>query len=338
MRTIISLLLAATALSANPARADVYTANEAGDGLSVYSANGHVTSFPLGLPLAAHNVQFAEQASTQKRLLLMTAGAAHKAKSHNMHGNPLGELVVFDADNPAQGPLWHLPVGNHPAHVVASPDGQTAYVTLTEDNRLAIVDLTTRQITGTINTGTGPHGLRLDAKGQHALIANMSAGSVSWIDLKTGQAIYEFQTGGQPIQTAISPDGQTGYVTLAGSNQLAVLDLVQPAIRSRIELTYAPAQVFVTQSHILVAQQGSANTPGNLLSIFDRANVHQISEVPVCKGPHGVTSNADESKAYVSCVYDNSMATIDLPSATLESTQPGGQNPNGISWSASTRP
>ncbi len=333
MRTHLSLLLAAIALYAGPAGADVYTANEAGDGLTVYSANAPATSFPLTLPLAAHNVQYVEQAATHQHLLLMTAAPLHHDGGHAMHDMPAGELVVFDADQLAQGPLWHLPVGTHPAHVVASPDGQTAYVTLTGDSRLAVIDLATRQITSAIPTGAGPHGLRLDAQGRHALIANMGGGSVSWLDLANGQSVYEFNTGGQPIQTALSPDGQTGYVTLAGLNQLAVLDLAQHRIGSRITLTYAPAQVFATPHYILVAQQGNASAPGNLLSIFDRASTRLIRDVPVCRGPHGVTASADEQKAFVSCVYDNSMATIDLPSASVESTQPGGQQPNGISWS-----
>lgn len=338
MRLHLALLLAATALYAGPAGADVYTANEAGDGLTVYHANGPAISYPLTLPLVAHNVQYVEQPATQQHLLLMTAAAPHHAAGHAMHDMPTGELVVFDADHLAQGPLWHLPVGTHPAHVVASPDGQTAYVTLTGENRIVIVDLSTRQITGTINTGTGPHGLRLSADGQHALVANMKAGSVSWLDLATGQPAGDIQTGGTPIQTALSPDGQTGYVTLAGSNQLAVLDLAQRAIHSRIALTYAPAQVFVTPHYILVAQQGNASAPGNLLSVFDRASTRLIRDVAVCRGPHGVTASADEQKAYVSCVYDNSMASIDLPSARLDNTQPGGQQPNGISWSPLTAP
>jgi YVTN family beta-propeller protein len=338
MRIHLSLLLVATTLYTGPARADVYTANEAGDGLTVYHTSGPVTSFPLILPLTAHNVQYVEQPATQQHLLLMTAAATHHADGHALHDIPKGELVVFDADHLDQGPLWHLPVGTHPAHVVASPDGQKAYVTLTDENRIVIIDLTTRQITGTISTGAGPHGLRLSADGQHALVANMNAGSVSWLDLSAGQPTGEIQTGGTPIQTALSPNGQIGYVTLAGSNQLAVLDLTQQTIRSRIALTYAPAQVFVTPSYILVAQQGNASAPGNLLSIFDRASTRLIRDVPVCRGPHGVTASADEQKAYISCVYDNSLATVDLPSATLNSTQPGGQQPNGISWSAFTSP
>ena len=343
MQIHLPLLIAATVLYAGPAAADVYTANEAGDGLTVYSSSGPGTSFPLTLPLVAHNVQYVERPDTAQpgvlqHLLLMTAVSMHHTVDHSMHDMAAGELFVFDAEKLTQGPLWHLPVGTHPAHVVASPDGQTAYVTLTGENRVVIIDLSTRQITSTISTGAGPHGLRLSADGQRALVANMNAGSVSWLDLESGQTVGEIQTGGQPIQSALSPDGQTGYVTLAGNNQLAVLDLAHLSIRSRIALTYAPAQVFVTPSYILVAQQGNANAPGNLVSIFDHASTRLIRDVPVCRGPHGVTASADEQKAYVSCVYDNSMATIDLPSATLERTQPGGEQPNGISWSAITTP
>ena len=55
--------------------------------------------------------------------------------------------------------LKRLPVGRAPSGILMVPDGTRAYVALTGENSLAIIDLKTLTATGRIPTGQGPDGM-----------------------------------------------------------------------------------------------------------------------------------------------------------------------------------
>jgi YVTN family beta-propeller protein len=68
-----------------------------------------------------------------------------------------GDLVVVDAKTRVQ--LARLPLGPSPEGILMAPDGAHAYVAVTGDNHVAVVDLRTLTVTATIETGTGPDGM-----------------------------------------------------------------------------------------------------------------------------------------------------------------------------------
>ncbi len=309
-------------------QAEVYTADEASQSLTVLGMPvGQSPGQRIELPIVPHNVQYV--AATH---LLLVTGMMPQAGHHHTEVAP-GALLAFDVRNLKAGPLWQMSVGQHPAHVVADPEGLFAYVTLTNEDRVAVIDLLQHKEVASIPTGEGPHGLRLTADGHFALVANMKAGSVSWLDLVRRQSVAQISTGGVPIQTAVSPDGKSGYVTLADSNQLAVLDMEKQAVERTLPLTYSPAQVYLSGSFVLVAQQGSRTMPGHLLSVFQSRNWNKQTDIKVGQGPHGVAADADGHYAYVTNVYDNSVSVIDLQMNNVSATVAVGSQPNGISIS-----
>jgi len=68
-----------------------------------------------------------------------------------------GELVVVDAR--ARVEVKRLPLGRSPEGILVEPGGARAYVAVTGDNVVAVVDLKTLQVIGRIETGTGPDGM-----------------------------------------------------------------------------------------------------------------------------------------------------------------------------------
>lgn len=67
-----------------------------------------------------------------------------------------GELVIFDAAKRAE--LKRLKVGRSPTGILI-PDNQHAYIAVSGDNRIAVVDLKSLSITKTIATGNSPDGM-----------------------------------------------------------------------------------------------------------------------------------------------------------------------------------
>src|SRR5580693_1479122 len=68
-----------------------------------------------------------------------------------------GELVFVDAARRTE--RKRLKVGKGPEGTLVQPDGAKAYVALSGENAVAVIDLKTLEVTGKIATGNGPDGL-----------------------------------------------------------------------------------------------------------------------------------------------------------------------------------
>jgi YVTN family beta-propeller protein len=68
-----------------------------------------------------------------------------------------GELVILDVATRKEAK--RLKLGRNPEGILVAPDGLRAYVAVNGDNKVAIVDLKTLDVTGHLMTGTGPDGM-----------------------------------------------------------------------------------------------------------------------------------------------------------------------------------
>jgi YVTN family beta-propeller protein len=68
-----------------------------------------------------------------------------------------GELVIVDSITRKE--RKRLKVGQGPEGTLVQPDGAKAYVALSRDNAVAVIDLKTLEVIGRIATGNGPDGL-----------------------------------------------------------------------------------------------------------------------------------------------------------------------------------
>jgi YVTN family beta-propeller protein len=68
-----------------------------------------------------------------------------------------GELVVVDAASRKE--RKRINIGRNPQGIVVVPDGSRAYVALSGDNQIAVLDLRTLEVIGHIATGNSPDGM-----------------------------------------------------------------------------------------------------------------------------------------------------------------------------------
>jgi len=72
--------------------------------------------------------------------------------------DPAGnELVVVDAASRKERKRIHI--GRNPQGIVVAPDGSRAYVALSGENKVAVLDLKTLEVIGQIATGNSPDGM-----------------------------------------------------------------------------------------------------------------------------------------------------------------------------------
>jgi len=68
-----------------------------------------------------------------------------------------GDLIVVDAASRQE--LKRVNLGHGCAGILIAPDGSVAYVAVSADSNVAVVNLATLSVTGRIATGKGPDGL-----------------------------------------------------------------------------------------------------------------------------------------------------------------------------------
>ena len=68
-----------------------------------------------------------------------------------------GDLAVFDAHSRSE--IKHISLGHGAAGILIAPDGSRAFIAVSKDNYIAVVDLKTLSVIGRIETGGGPDGM-----------------------------------------------------------------------------------------------------------------------------------------------------------------------------------
>lgn len=140
---------------------------------------------------------------------------------------------------------------SHPCGIALSADGRTAYVCLSRNNSLAVVDLESGKLVEQVPVGVAPFDVMLSPDGKHAYVSNWggrrpkagertgkssgtdvlvdergvgASGTVGWVDLPGRRMDAEAAVGLHPAGLALSRDGTALYVANANSDTVSILD------------------------------------------------------------------------------------------------------------------
>jgi YVTN family beta-propeller protein len=167
---------------------------------------------------------------------------------------------VMAQDNAQPGPT--------PLPIYALPDARltrsmsTNTIALAEDNRtlaaantlnntVSIVLPTQGQLVAEIPVGADPRTVAFFAEDQQVVVANRGDGTLSVIELET-QRVTTIPLGGVwPYGVVV--DGTTAYVSLQGSDAIAVVDLIAAAVTDYIPVPDAPTGMTLWGDFLYVA-------------------------------------------------------------------------------------
>lgn len=256
----------------------------------------------------------------------------------HMDGIEPDELLIIDPASEVIITRVALDAGAFLAHVVVSPDGGIAYVSGWASDRVYRVDLLagTRMPDFLMPGASSPHGMRLSGDGQRLYTAN-SRGSVTELDAQAGGALREWQLSGPAIQVALG-DG----VVYAAVNYPAAVARIDLATGEVTEWPFPDAKGFAQLAlspdglTLYVADQGLAIDPGSELLVLDAQTGALQASREVGRGAHGVALSPDGRLAFVTAIYDASVAVVDLDGTEQAQLGTTGRGPNGIlPWRAS---
>ncbi len=307
-----------TALAQQPEgiRGSVWVANEGASSISVIdAATDQVVTTLTGIR-SPHNVQL----SPNNEIIWAVSGPGSLA-------------VAIDAETyKVKGTA---PTGKMPAHIVLTPDGRRAYVTNGGDNSVTAIDVAAMKDIATIPTGKGPHGLRPSPDGKWIYVANLKDSSVSVLETASNTKVADITVGQGPAQVAFSPDGKFVYVSLNRENMVAKVNVDKRTLIAKTPVGTGPIQVFVSPNdkYLLVANQGTDKTPSTTVSVIDTRTFSAVAAVETGKGAHGIVIDPSSRFAYITNIFGNNVAVLNLENLKVMTVLAVGMEPNGISFS-----
>lgn len=167
----------------------------------------------------------------------------------------------------------------------------------------------------------GTHMLAVAPDQSAAWTVNMVSGTVSRIDLAEGSAPVTVAMGEEPEGIALTPDGQTLWISARGSNEAFALDPATLEVRSRLKTGGFPLR-------LAIRPQGDVAVTSDLydggLTVIDLATGAKKDSIPVggksqAEARFQVTIlwSADGSRLYVAETGTNTVAEVDFASGKV---------------------
>ncbi|HEY0970142.1 MAG TPA: YncE family protein [Gemmatimonadales bacterium] len=264
---------------------------------------------------------------------------------------PGSTLTVIDLDARTVARTIDLSPLRRPHGVAWLPDTQRVVVTAEADSALAVVNVRTGRVEGTVATGQGvSHMVALSPDGSRAYVANIGSGSVSMIDVAGRFLVRTTPTGAGAEGIAVTPDGAELWVTNRAANTVTVLDAETLAPRDTLASANFPIRVTFTPDGELALV---TNARSGELRIFDRwtrdtvATIPMRSDTTAARGtilgaslgetpgtgvPIGVLVSPDSRTAYVANANVDAVTVVDLVELRVTGYLKTGREPDGLGW------
>lgn len=308
----------------------IYVANEEGGSVSVIDAKTFKVLKTVDLTYKkdmymAHNVQVAPDNQS-----VWVTGVP-------MHGH--GDEMVIVLKNKRDKDKEHIKVGSeqHLAHVVLDDESKYAYVTANESGQIIQIDADKMKEVQRydLGSGSGPHGMRfMNGK---LYVACMNSKELIILD-PSSSSIVHIPLGGIAVQTAVLPGPNCVFVSVYDLKQVVRYDIStgDTTIISLPAGSQGPIQLYPSPDNqrIYVCDQGivNGNPSSNKLYVINTSTNTIISTITVGNGTHGVVTNKDGTKIFVTNTSDNTISVVDALGLSVIETISVGEAPNGISF------
>ncbi len=192
-----------------------------------------------------------------------------------------------------------------------------AWVSSEKDNALAIVDLKTQTVTGTVPTCQRPRHMQVTPDGKTLVVACGDAGQADVIDLATRKSLRRFQLGEGAELFDLSPDGKTLYLTNEEDAELVVFDLASGQRKSAVKVGEEPEGVKVSADGKTLYVTSEV---ASLVHVIDLAGGKVTKHIAVGKRPRRFALTPDGAQLWVTNELDASVSVIDTRSLSVIDT------------------
>lgn len=242
--------------------------------------------------------------------------------------------LTFGADRTQPPVRQEFAVGNVQAaerkHRSVDFAGGWGVVPNSAENNVTLINFTTGA-TQTVSDGNGPGPVAIgtyDTLPKVAVVGNAASHTVTLYDLPTGAKTTLDGVGLTPTEIVAEDELGRAFVTMAGSNDVAVVDYLNKRLLARLPVGKRPVHIVAAPSLPEAAGYGVlhgghayeywvGNDDGESVSVIDGKAMTVLATVMTGKGHHKLTFSG--TKAYVSNITANTVSVIDrlkLPRAS----------------------
>jgi DNA-binding beta-propeller fold protein YncE len=241
------------------------------------------------------------------------------------------QLVVFDTER--RGVVANLDGFKRVHGVIAVPEMDRVYASVTGDHQVAVVDRKTLQTVASVGPINYPDGLAFAPKVRRVFVSDEHGGADVVIDAKTNSLLRKIPLGGGAGNTVYDQEGGRILVAVHGKNELVSIDpeKLEITLRTNLPGIEDPHGIALDQENRLAFVAGEGN---NQLAIVDLRTMELIDKLPVGKDPDVLAFDGGAKRLYVSAesgqvtVFRESQrglipeGRIDIPHAHTVSVDP----------------
>jgi len=227
-----------------------------------------------------------------------------------------------------------------PQFVSFSPDGQTAYVSVYDDNGsvtplIAFIDTATGTVTATVpvnNNSPGPTAASPDGRylyvPNHTMVMGVRNGQIiDVIDTVQKRVVHQISVPMNPHWIVFGAGGQYLYVSDHMSRVVTVLNASTNRIVKKISVGETPHGEAISPNGDILAV---TSYNGNFVTFIDTATDKVITKVPVGKNPQSCAYALDGRHLYVVNNVSNTVTVIDTADYRVTDTIRVGKSPTSI--------
>lgn len=230
--------------------------------------------------------------------------------------------------------LRTIDLGTHerPHGIAFLPGDDRVVVTSEATASVLVIDVDTGRIEAVLPTAqAGSHMLALPQSGTRVWTSNIADGTVSEIDVSSGQTARIIDVPARPEAIGITPDGMEVWV---GSNEHGTVSVVRSADGTVSEALNG----FAWPYRVLFTPDGETvlipDLRGNELRIVDRASRVERRRISLEGGaPQGVAVTPDGRLAFQSLSDRATVIVIDVETGEILARYSTGSGPDGVAYS-----
>ncbi len=216
-----------------------------------------------------------------------------------------------------------IEVGQAPHGIRFSEDGATAYVALSGDGQIAVVDLNRLTVTERWEAGTTPLDLMATGQGQW-IVSQFRDSTLITLNPPT---VREEVGGGPSLFTPGTVRGRT-YIVSEFADRLTALDAVTGDILAVYSTGKRPYPADVTQDGVLAFVP---NLTDGTVSVIDLLSAETLAAPAACEAPPGGALTRDDVSYVVACGGSDELAYINTASFEVTARVTEGVGPRPFS-------
>ncbi|MEO5799751.1 MAG: hypothetical protein ABIZ70_13840 [Gemmatimonadales bacterium] len=310
------------------------------------------------LPLGAQTLVISNMNNTTAQLIDVTRGAVvatlpTTSVPHEVAVSPNGKWAVV-TDYGAQQPgstVTLIDVATakvaktisfapyqRPHGAVFLNDNRTLVLTAERDSLLVLVDVEAGKIISTRKTGQRVgHMVAIPRDQKTAFVANITAGTLSIVDLAGSAEPVVIKVGSQTEGIGVTPDGRSVWMGSNNTGKVYIVDVGRKEVVDSLRTSGTPYRIAFTPDGTSAIV---TNPEQDEIRLFDVASHSERAKVKITRedgkpvGPQGIVISPDGSRAWITMGTANYVAEYSLPAMRSLRQWDVAAGPDGIAYSS----